>query len=325
MADGQSIKRADVALDIEPVTPLLGAEISGIDLREDLPTDVIAALRAALLKHKVLVFRDQPIDDAQQLRLSRYFGAVTPAHPITNGLEDQPAILENVLSRGRGEYGQLETSLEHPLRPALRPRGRAGWHIDITFVANPNAITILRGREIPDVGGDTLFVNLEALYEGLSPTLRGFVDTLQAIHVRDDAADGRAPPPRRDGRTPGPFAAVHALVRVHPETGKKILFLAPAWIRAIDGLNARESGVLLDYLIGELVARADLQARIRWRPNTLLIWDNRAVAHAGPVDPRWIDGERIVRRTTVEGDIPVGANGFVSRALVGEHFNTIDD
>jgi alpha-ketoglutarate-dependent taurine dioxygenase len=314
MADGQAIRGLDTTLAIEPITPLLGAEISGLDLRQELSAATVDGLRAALLRHKLLVFRDQAIDDAQQLRLTRYFGRVTPAHPITDGTAREPAILENVLSRGRGRFSSIDPNLEHPLRPAQRPRGRAGWHIDITFVANPNSVTLLRGLEIPAVGGDTLFVNLEALYEGLSPTLQAFLDGLQAIHVRDDAADGHAPPPRRDGRTPGPFAAVHALVRVHPETQKKILFLAPSWIRTL----------LLDFLTEELVARADLQARVRWRPNTLVIWDNRAVAHAGPVDPRWIDGERIVRRTTVEGDIPIGANGFVSRALVGEHFNTLE-
>jgi taurine dioxygenase len=173
------------------------------------------------------------------------------------------------------------------------------------------------------VGGDTLFVDLEALYESLSPSLRAWLDTLQAIHVRDDAAVGKPPPPRFDGRQPGPFAALHPLVRVHPETGARSLFLAPGFVKAIHGLRPRESAALLDFLGEELAGRADLQARVRWNAGDLVVWDNRAVAHAGPIDGKFIRGERIVHRTTVEGDLPRGPDGFVSRPLTGELFNTI--
>ena len=323
MSDVLDRPRAKAILAIQPLTPITGAEIGGVDLRGDLEAPTVKAIRDALLKYKVLVFRDQPLTDAQQVRFSRYFGRVTPAHPITNGLPEQPEIKRNVLSHG-GEYAAFDVSVDHPLRRAGGPKLRAGWHIDITFVANPNSITFLRGVEIPPVGGDTLFANLEALYEGLSPSLRGYLDTLQAIHARDDAAVGRPPAPRFDGREPGPFASLHPLVRVHPETGKKHLFLASGFIKAIHGLRAGESAALLAYLNDELAARADLQARVRWEPDTLVIWDNRAVAHAGPIDGKLIQGERIVHRTTVEGDLPKGPDGFVSRPLVGGLFNTVD-
>jgi taurine dioxygenase len=322
MSDVLDRPRAKADLAIQPLTPITGAEIGGLDLRAELDAPTVKAIREALLRHKVLVFRDQPLTDAQQVRFSRYFGRVTPAHPITNGLPEQPEIKRNVLSHG-GEYTAFDVSVDHPLRRAGGPKLRAGWHIDITFVANPNSITFLRGVEIPSVGGDTLFANLEALYESLSPSLRGYLDTLQAIHARDDAAVGRPPAPRFDGREPGPFASLHPLVRVHPETGKRHLFLASGFIKAIHGLRAGESAALLAYLNDELAARADLQARVRWEPDTLVVWDNRAVAHAGPIDGKLIDGERIVHRTTVEGDLPEGPDGFVSRPLVGELFNTI--
>jgi alpha-ketoglutarate-dependent sulfate ester dioxygenase len=322
MSDVLDRPHAKADLAIQPITPITGAEVGGVDLRGDLDPPTVKAIRDALLKHKVLVFRDQPLTDAQHVRFSRYFGRVTPAHPITNGLPEQPEIKRNVLSHG-GEYTAFDVSVDHPLRRAGGPKLRAGWHIDITFVANPNSITFLRGVEIPPVGGDTLFANLEALYEGLSPSLRGYLDTLQAIHARDDAAVGRPPAPRFDGREPGPFASLHPLVRVHPETGKKHLFLASGFIKAIHGLRAGESAALLAYLNDELAARADLQARVRWEPDTLVIWDNRAIAHAGPIDGKLIQGERIVHRTTVEGDLPKGPDGFVSRPLVGELFNTI--
>ena len=323
MSDVLDRPRAKAGLAIQPLTPLTGAEIGGVDLGAELDPAAVKAIRQALLKHKVLVFRDQPLTDAQQVRFSRYFGRVTPAHPIINGLSEQPEILRNVLSIKGSEYAPFEVSVEHPLRRSGGPKLRAGWHIDITFVANPTSITFLRGIEIPPVGGDTLFANLEALYESLSPSLRGYIDGLQAIHARDDAAVGKPPPPRVDGRQPGPFASLHPLVRVHPETGKKHLFLASGFIKAIHGLRAGESAALLAYLNEELAGCADLQARVRWEPDTLVVWDNRAVAHAGPIDGKLIDGERIVHRSTVEGDLPKGPDGFVSRPLVGELFNAI--
>src|SRR6202012_1899378 len=122
-------------------------------------------------------------------------------HPVTNGLVEAPEIKQNILTRDRDEYEPFDLDIDHPLRPNLRPGAPVGWHI-------------------PAVGGDPLFANLEALYESLSPSLRGYLDTLQAIHVRDDAAVGRPPPPRFDGRDNGPFAALHPLARVAPQTRK---------------------------------------------------------------------------------------------------------
>lgn len=309
-------------LRFQPLTPAIGAEVTGVDLRHELDAGTVAAIRHGLLKHKVLFFRDQPISDAQQVRFTRYFGAVTPGHPIANGLREQPEIYPRNLNASRNEYRQTGPTLDHPLRAFRRAHAGRGWHIDITFVANPAAISVLRGVEIPVTGGDTLFVNLEALYAGLSEPLRTFIDGLKAIHLRDDAANGRPPAPRFDGREPGPFASLHPLVRVHPETGKKVLFLS-GFVQAIEGLRGSESDALLTFLSQELTNRQDLQARYRWTKDSIAVWDNRAVAHAGPIDGALIEGERIVNRTTVGGDLPVGPDGFVSRPLVGELFNTI--
>lgn len=302
------------------LTPVIGAEVEDVDLTVDLQPAVVARLREALLRYKVLVFRDQPMDDARQVALTGAFGGVTAAHPIANGLREAPAVLRAVLSADRPGLVESEVDLNHPLRGTVPRRLRTEWHIDITFVANPTAITILRGVQIPPTGGDTLFADLETLYNGLSPSLRGYLDTLQAIHSRYDPS----PKPRFDGRPAGPFVALHPLVRVHPETGVRHLFVSGIFLHAIRGLKPRESAALLDFLLDELAGRDEIHARVRWDQDTLVMWDNRAVAHAGPVDGLMFEDERIVHRTTVVGDLPCGPDGFVSRALVGDLFEAME-
>lgn len=312
-------------LRFHPLTPLLGTEVSGIDLREELDAETVAALRQALLARKVLFFRDQPITDADQVRFSRYFGGVTPAHPVTNGIsEQQPEIKRNVKSEPEIRRASVFSEAEQQLwRAKSRPHRTRGWHTDITFVANPNDITFLRGVQIPPVGGDTAWADLEALYDSLSPALQRFLDPLQAAHARYDAAHGHPPAPRWDGHTNGPFLAIHPLVRVHPETGRKALFLSPGFIKYIVGFSDGESAALLDYLREELAGRIDLQVRFRWSPNALAVWDNRSTSHWGPVDGRHFSDERIVHRTTVGASHSTGPDGFVSKQVVGDLFYTL--
>ncbi|TDV49794.1 TauD/TfdA dioxygenase family protein [Actinophytocola oryzae] len=306
-------------ISFRPITPITGAEVEGVDLVDGLRPPVVARLREALLRHKVLVFRDQPMDDERQVALTDLLGGATAAHPIVNGLRDAPAVLRTALSADRSGLAEAEVGADDPFGGTVARRLRTEWHIDSTFMANPTAITILRGVQIPPAGGDTLFANLEALYGGLSPSLRGYLDTLQAIHSRFDSA----PPPRFDGRSSGPFSALHPLVRVHPETGARQLFISSVFMQAVCGLKPRESAALLDFLLDELAGRDELHARVRWEQDTLVMWDNRAVAHAGPVDGLMFDEERIVHRTTVVGDLPCGPDGFVSRALIGDLFEAI--
>lgn len=315
---------APSSLEITPVTPVIGAEISGIDLREPLDAATIAELRRKLLEHKVLFFRDQPISDQDQIRFSRYFGKITPAHPVTNGVAEQPEIMQNVKTRQRARQSEHDEIQKQQHRAHTRPRRARGWHTDITFVANPTSITFLRGVQVPRFGGDTLWVNLEALYETLSPAIKELADKLTAVHARDDARGGFTPPPRVDGRSTGPYLAEHPLVRVHPETGRKSLFLSPGFLRYITGLNDGESSALIDYLAEELAGRIDLHVRFHWTPNALAVWDNRATSHWGPVDAEHFHDERIVRRTTIDPDYSVGPTGFKSRQLLGEPFYTID-
>jgi alpha-ketoglutarate-dependent taurine dioxygenase len=306
-------------ISVRPLTPIIGAEVGGVDLAVDLQPAVVARLREALLRYKVLVFRDQPMSDARQVALTNAFGGATAAHPIADGLPDAPAVLRTVLSADRPGLAESEVGLSQPLGGTAPRRLRTEWHIDSTFVANPTAISILRGVEIPATGGDTLFANLEALYAGLSSSLRGYLDTLHAIHSRHIPS----PSPRVDGRLTGPFVALHPLVRVHPETKARSLFVSSIFLQAIRGLKPRESTALLDFLLDELAGRDEIHARVRWHADTLVMWDNRAVAHAGPVDGLMFEEERIVHRTTVVGDLPCGPDGFVSLALMGGLFEAI--
>jgi len=304
---------------VEPVTPVIGAEISGVDLSQPLDAQTLAEIQAALHKWRVIFFRDQDLNNDQFKAFGRSFGPLTPAHPITEGLYEHPEIWERQVD----EY-RVRRSENDNLKPGARaPRDYKGWHIDITFVANPNRYSVLYGVQIPPYGGDTVFANLVAAYEGLSPKIRALIDDLQAVHQTSDYdGDGRSRIPRRDGRSTGPFASLHPLVRVHPETGEKLLFLNPGTTTHIPGLKQPESEALLDLLHFELT-RPEYQVRFRWRPKSLVVWDNQAVAHAGPIDYAHFDLPRVVRRITVAGDLPYGPDGFRSQALEGELFNVL--
>ncbi|HYS45312.1 MAG TPA: TauD/TfdA family dioxygenase, partial [Rhizomicrobium sp.] len=162
---------------VRPSTPIIGAEIEGVDLSKQLSLDEVNDIHQALLQWKVLFFRDQPISDEEHLAFGRYFGKLTPAHPIMLGLPHQPAIWERAAADYTPKY-RPDLNV-----PTSRPnRDYKGWHIDITFVANPNKYSILRGVEIPPYGGDTLWSNLEAAYDGLSPQIRNLIDGLQVVH-----------------------------------------------------------------------------------------------------------------------------------------------
>lgn len=307
------------------VTPVIGAEVTGIDLREELSAETVAKLREKLIKYKVLFFRDQAITDEDHIRFSSYFGGVTPAHPITNGREGGPVeIMENVKSRQRERKSVFDEVQQQHHRAFARARSGRGWHTDITFVTNPSDFSFLRNHVSPEFGGDTLWVNLEALYESFSPAFRERLDGLKAVHGRDDAHRGFPPPPRDDGRPVGPYLSRHPLVRVHPESGKKSLFLSPGFIKYIEGYSESESEALLTFLKNELAGRLDLHVRFRWTPNSLALWDNRATSHWGPVDAEHFDDERIVRRTTVGASRPIGPDGYESETIAGNPFVTLD-
>jgi taurine dioxygenase len=304
----------ETSFDVRPVTPLIGAEIHGVDLREPLDETTKAAVYDAFLRWKVLFFRDQDITPEQQKAFAANFGEITQAHPVAKGLGEHPEIWE----RHAADY-RTRDEVDLSVPTAQPPREYYGWHIDITFVANPAKASILLGTVVPSYGGDTVWSNLVAAYAGLSPALRSFIDNLQAVHG-GGRRGGYERAETEERKATGPHSAVHPLVRVHPETGEKALFLNPGTTSHIVGLRAGESQKLLEVLVEE-VTRPRYHVRFRWEPHSIAFWDNRVTAHVGPVDYDYFDFPRVVHRVTLAGDLPVGPAGFVSRPLEGDLFD----
>ena len=299
-------------LRVTPLTSVIGAQVAGVDLAEPLGSDTVAELAEALVRWKVLFFRDQPITYDQQIAFARNFGDVTPAHPIHPGHAEKPEILVVDTQCAREQFGH---DRERP-RYAAPHRTAPGWHTDITFVANPALASILRGAVIPSYGGDTLWTNLAAAYEDLSAPIRTLIDGLQAVHVWH-GYDGQT----KEGYDPSqkPPAAVHPVVRVHPVSGERILFVNPVFTRHLVGLSDRENRRLLDLLFDQ-IARPEFTVRFKWEPDSVAFWDNRSTAHLGPVDLASGEFDRRVERVTLTGDLPVGPDGFRSEPLRGELF-----
>lgn len=295
-----------MSLEVQPVTPIIGAEVSGLDLSQPLDEATVAQLHQAVLRWKVLFFRGQELTDGQFVRFGRYFGQLMPAHPFVEGSTEHPEIFE----RSADDYRERRRTSTVSTEPAARDS--KGWHIDMTFIPNPNKYTILRGDAIPPLGGDTLWTNLVEAYEGLSPAIRTLVDGLQTVHVAH-AYDYIGGKPGSVSK----YATMHPLVQVHPETGEKSLFLNPGVITSIVGLNISETNAILDMLFGE-VTRPAYQVRFRWSRGAIAMWDNRATAHVGPVGYWQFDEPRVVKRITVAGDLPQGPDGFRSHPLEGD-------
>lgn len=287
-------------IDVRPMAARIGAEIYGVDLAASLDDAVIAEIRGALLRWKVIFFRDQHITRDQHVAFGRRFGQVTPAHPILPSVEGFPEILP----LSSVEYTNSDPTAE--LDEAV--------HTDVTFTPAPPMGSILRGVIVPPYGGDTIWTNLVAAYERLSPPIQRMIEDLQAVHRNAIPAvqgnDGFADNLKKFAS--GGYRSVHPIVRVHPETGERALFVNPFFTDRIIGLSASESHKILE-LLYEQILRHDNMVRFRWAPGSIAFWDNRVTAHRGPVDSAGF--ERYMERITIAGDTPVGPNGFVSRPL----------
>ena len=293
-------------LDVNPLSLQTGAEIYGVDLREELSDDVVAQIRQALLKWKVVFFRDQHLSHTEQIRFGRRFGDLTVGHPVFGYVDGYPEIDSVAKHRFTARFDG-----EQLVRPW------SGWHTDITAAVNPPAASILRGVTIPPYGGDTQWTNLVAAYEGLSASLRGFIDGLRAVH-RFTPPEGRQAKQEFITRiTDTPLESEHPLVRVHPETGERALFVSPSFIKQIVGLSPRESEHLLALLF-EQILKPEYIVRFKWSPGDVAFWDNRATAHRAPSDINQSDFDRQLYRITLVGDVPLGPDGLPSKAIQGD-------
>ncbi|MFC1402636.1 MULTISPECIES: TauD/TfdA family dioxygenase [Streptacidiphilus] len=286
------------AITVRKVTARIGAEVTGIDLNRELDPATVTALRAAVNEHKALVFRDVDLDDAGQQRFAAHFGPLTTAHPTVPSQPGAPNVL-----------------------PVDSEDGRANqWHTDVTFVLNPPQLSTLRSIVIPPYGGETLIANSATAYRDLPAPLRAFADTLQAVHTND--YDYAVPPEsldqeareRRSVFTSVTYETVHPVVRVHPLTGERGLYIG-GFAQRIVGLSSGESRDVLR-LLQSYVTRPENVLRWRWAPNQLVLFDNRITQHYA-VD-NYDDQPRRLNRVTVAGDIPVGIDGTASRSVKGD-------
>jgi taurine dioxygenase len=265
---------------VHPLTPAIGAEIAGINLRDEQSDATIAALRQALLDHRVLFFRDQPISAEQHIAFARRFGPLE-IHPATPQDQPNPEIL-------RIAYG-----------PKARGRENS-WHSDVTWRAEPSLGSILRAVELPEVGGDTLFASMDAAYDALSPAMQQWVCTLTAVHDISRVFADRLKTERDELLAKYPLQE-HPVVRTHPETGRRTLYVNTAFTSHIKGLTRNESDWLLDHLYA-LAALPEHQCRFRWTPGAIAFWDNRACQHYAASD--YFPAVRVMERVTIAGDRP---------------------
>jgi alpha-ketoglutarate-dependent taurine dioxygenase len=292
--------------DIRKLTGRIGAEIVGVDLSGDLDAETVAFLTVALHEHKALLFRNADLDDAGQQRFAGYFGELTKAHPTVPSLDGAPAVLP-VDSEDGGRANQ--------------------WHTDVTFVLNPPKASTLRSIVIPPYGGETLIANSAAAYRDLPARLRAFADSLWAVHTNDHdyarspEALGEKEKERREVFTSTKYQTVHPVVRVHPVTGERGLFIG-GFAQRIVGLSGTESRDLLR-LLQAYVTRPENIVRVRWEPNQLVLFDNRITQHYA-VD-NYDDLPRRLHRVTVAGDVPVGIDGKPSASQQGDasHYTSV--
>ncbi|UIX34589.1 TauD/TfdA dioxygenase family protein [Streptomyces sp. GQFP] len=293
-------------IEIQKVTANIGARVSGVDIAKPLDEEQISAIREALNVHKALVFDEVDLDDEGQQAFVRHFGDLTTAHPTVSAVDGAPNVL-----------------------PVDSERGRAAnhWHTDVTFVLNPPQASTLRSITIPPYGGETLIASSAAAYRDLPEPLRQLADNLWAEHtndydyaVPDEELDEQQAAQRAQFTSIG-FRTAHPVVRVHPLTGERGLFIG-GFAQRIVGLSVGESRKILD-ILQAYVTRPENVLRHRWSPNQLVLFDNRITQHYA-IDN--YDGQpRRLHRVTIAGDIPVGIEGKESYSITGDasHYTSV--
>jgi len=298
-------------VDVRPMSIHTGAEIHGVDLRQPLSAAEVTAIRNALLRWKVIFFRDQDMDHAQHVDFARQFGDPTPGHVVFGHDSEIPEIYS--VAKYRASNRNI-TQDAHRLW--------TGWHTDVTAAINPPWASILRGVVVPPYGGDTYWTNLVVAFEKLSPTLQSWLTTLSGVHRYDLPSESGNVKEYDDVVAANVLESEHPLVRVHPETGEKVLYCSPFFLRSIVGLLPVESDALL-HMLWEHAVRSDWTVRFRWEPGSVAFWDNRSTAHLAPRDIFDADFDRQFYRVTLNGDVPVDVNSKPSRSISGKPIQAV--
>ncbi len=267
---------------VTPKGVTLGAEISGVRLSGDLPDEVIAEIRRAWLDYKVVYVRDQDISSAEHVEFARRFGELE-VHPFLLGSEEHPELV-------RFEKGVEASGFEN------------GWHHDVTWRETPSMGAILRSIQVPATGGDTAFSDMAAAYDGLDDEMKERLDGLQAAHDYT-LAFGSFVDDSKQAEMREQYPVVHhPIVRTHPETGRKLLFVNAYFTSHVVDVDENEGNQLLRYLISR-ASIMEYQYRVSWEPNQVTLWDNRIVQHYALSD--YYPDVRIMERASIVGDRPV--------------------
>jgi alpha-ketoglutarate-dependent taurine dioxygenase len=305
-------------LTVTPLAGHIGAEISGVDISQPLEAPVVDAISEALDRWRVVFFRNQTLDHASQIAFGRRFGELTYAHPHDDAPpEGHPEIYTVDPKRFNQQYGIDEAEAKKRRKYSYTN----GWHSDVTPAINPPSASILRADVVPTFGGDTTFTNLVAAYEGLAEPVQQFIDGLRAEHFYGANSSGLR-------NSLGAYSSKieknrlithHPVVRVHPRTGEKALYVNPVFTDHIVDVSPIESRWILDFLFAEL-ARPEYTVRFHWEPGSVAFWDNRATAHLGPQDIGHLNVDRVLHRVTLIGEVPVGPDGRESELIEGVPF-----
>lgn len=276
-------------LDVRPLTGAMGAEVFGVDLGR-LDDRLFAELSRALFDYGALAVRDQELSFTAQKQLAARFGEIE-VHPIVEGIDGHPEIIK--IHKAAGDAATFGV----------------GWHSDNSFTERPSMCSIVYGVTIPPYGGDTLFADQRLAYEQLSSGMRRLVDGLRAVHSAKYAYTAPTTTAKYEGKTTMAYRrsevvdaeVLHPVVRTHPVTGRRALYVNPMFTVRFEDMSEEESRPLLDQLFRH-AAREDFQCRVRWQEGTVTLWDNRLVMHSALNDCQGF--ERVHYRVTVQGEPP---------------------
>jgi taurine dioxygenase len=272
-------------LNIKPLSGCIGAEIHGIDLTKPITHELYIQLRECLVEYEVIFFRDQAITPAQQHALASMFGPLQ-SHPAYQTVEGFP------------EISILESTADKPTKIEY-------WHSDMTFRQHPPLATVLRAQVVPDKGGDTLWASMTAAYRGLSKSMQDFLSTLTAVHdfsygFKESLAEPGGQQRLAQALVDNPPVR-HPVIRIHPESGKSVIFVNELFTRHIEGLSRSESDALLAFIF-EHIRTPEYSCRFAWQPDSIAIWDNRSTQHK-PIND-YFPAHRRLERITIDGDLP---------------------